>query len=79
VSDFTETMRLRVLAAERTVKPSSSTVASAFGGAAAVLAAWIFEATTAITMPGHVVAALTTLVTIGAGYAFHGGRSIDTV
>lgn len=71
-------MNSRAARAVEAVKPSTSTVASAFGGAFAIVVAWLVEEFTARAIPAHVVAALTTMLTLGAGFAFPGGRSVDT-
>lgn len=61
------------------LKPSTSTVASTVGGALAIVVLWIIEVSISpLLIPAPVAAAITTLVAVGAGYVFSGGRSVDT-
>lgn len=60
------------------VKPSTSTVASAGGGALSILLVYVIEQFTPAALPAHVVGAITVLVTLAAGFFFSGGRSADT-
>ncbi len=61
------------------VRPSSSTVASTLAGAAVVVVVYVVDHFTPEPLPAPVVAALTTIATVGLGYFFSGGRSNDTI
>lgn len=60
------------------VRPSTSTVASGAGGAVAVILLWLVETYLTGPLPAPVSASIATLVVIGTGYFFYGGRSADT-
>lgn len=48
--------------------PTHKITAAAVGGAIAIIAAWVLTVTTSVEPPAPVVAALTTLCTLAAGY-----------
>jgi hypothetical protein len=61
------------------VRPSSSTVATTLAGAIVTVLVYVVDQFTPAPLPAPVVAALTTIVGVAAGYFFSGGRSRDTV
>jgi hypothetical protein len=62
-----------------TMKPSTSTVASAIGGAVTSIVIWGLHQFAHVEIPGDVAAQVAVLATLSAGYFFSGGRSNDTV
>jgi peptidoglycan/LPS O-acetylase OafA/YrhL len=70
----------RLGAAMQSVKPSTSTVASAGAGIpAGVVAVYILETYLTGPLPDEVKMSVAALVAIAVGYFFSGGRSNDTV
>jgi hypothetical protein len=61
------------------LKPSTSTVASAIGGAVASIAIWAVKQFGGVEIPADIAAQIAVAVTLAAGYFFSGGRSNDTV
>lgn len=61
------------------LRPSQSTIASVgLGVPAATLIAWILDVTIHVQMPGEVQAAMGALISALVGYAFLGGKHVDT-
>lgn len=63
----------------QSLKPSTSTVASAVGGFLASFAIWATKQFGGVDIPADLAAQLAVAVTLLAGYFFSGGRSDDTV
>jgi len=61
------------------LRPSNSTIASVgLGIPTATLIAWLLDVTIHVQMPGEVQAAMGALISAIIGYAFLGGRHVDT-